>query len=79
MGEGKRSAVNGGSNGTSKAEEAPIGIGGAVARPLLPHHRAYGSVHGGSAGKAKNRRSVGAGRACQRRQWAGLGRSSGRD
>jgi len=29
-----------------------IGIGGAVARPPLPHHRAYGSVHGGSAGSA---------------------------
>jgi len=26
-----------------------IGIGGRLAAPLLPHHRAYGSVHGGSA------------------------------
>jgi hypothetical protein len=25
-----------------------IGIGAAVARRPLPHHRAYGSVHGGS-------------------------------
>ena len=27
-----------------------IGIGGSLAAPPLPHHRAYGSVHGGSAG-----------------------------
>jgi hypothetical protein len=26
-----------------------IGIGGSLAAPHLPHHRAYGSVHGGSA------------------------------
>jgi PEP-utilising enzyme, PEP-binding domain len=26
-----------------------IGIGAAVARRPLPHHRAYGSVHGGSS------------------------------
>ena len=26
----------------------PIGIGGSLAAPPLPHHRAYGSVHGGS-------------------------------
>ena len=26
-----------------------IGIGGSLAAPPLPHHRAYGSVHGGSA------------------------------
>jgi hypothetical protein len=25
-----------------------IGIGGSFAAPSLPHHRAYGSVHGGS-------------------------------
>ena len=25
-----------------------IGIGGSLAAPPLPHHRAYGSVHGGS-------------------------------
>src|ERR1700682_4236869 len=25
-----------------------IGIGGSLAAPALPHHRAYGSVHGGS-------------------------------
>ena len=29
--------------------EAYIGIGGSLAAPPLPHHRAYGSVHGGSA------------------------------
>ena len=28
---------------------AAIGIGAAVARRPLPHHRAYGSVHGGSS------------------------------
>ena len=27
---------------------AQIGIGGRLAAPPLPHHRAYGSVHGGS-------------------------------
>src|SRR5271157_3197728 len=27
-----------------------IGIGAAVTRRPLPHHRAYGSVHGGSSG-----------------------------
>jgi hypothetical protein len=27
---------------------AAIGIGGSLAAPPLPHHRAYGSVHGGS-------------------------------
>jgi hypothetical protein len=26
----------------------PIGIGGAVARSPLPHHRTYGAVYGGS-------------------------------
>jgi hypothetical protein len=25
-------------------------VGGRVAPPVLPHHRAYGSVHGGSRG-----------------------------
>ncbi len=29
-----------------------IGIGGSLAAPPLPHHRAYGSVHGGSVGYA---------------------------
>jgi predicted transposase YdaD len=28
--------------------EAESGIGGSLAAPPLPHHRAYGSVHGGS-------------------------------
>jgi hypothetical protein len=27
-----------------------IGIGGGLAAAPLPHHRAYGSVHGGSVG-----------------------------
>ena len=30
------------------AEREAIGIGGSLAAPPLPHHRAYGSVHGGS-------------------------------
>jgi len=30
-------------------EAGLIGIGAAVARGPLPHHRAYGSVHGGSS------------------------------
>jgi hypothetical protein len=30
--------------------EITIGIGGSLAAPALPHHRAYGSVPGGSAG-----------------------------
>src|ERR1035438_1164938 len=29
-------------------DKATIGIGAAVTRRPLPHHRAYGSVHGGS-------------------------------
>ena len=29
-------------------ENTVIGIGAAVSRRPLPHHRAYGSVHGGS-------------------------------
>jgi hypothetical protein len=32
-----------------KVRFAPlIGIGGSLSAPPLPHHRAYGSVHGGS-------------------------------
>jgi hypothetical protein len=27
----------------------PIGIGGSLTTPPLPHHRTYGSVYGGSA------------------------------
>jgi Nucleotidyl transferase AbiEii toxin, Type IV TA system len=34
-----------------------IGIGGSLAAPPLPHHRAYGSVHGGSRGCANTRRT----------------------
>jgi hypothetical protein len=33
-----------------------IGIGEAVTRRPLPHHRAYGSVHGGSIGYASSPR-----------------------
>jgi hypothetical protein len=33
-----------------------IGIGAAVTHRPLPHHRAYGSVHGGSIGYASNPR-----------------------
>jgi hypothetical protein len=39
----------------SIGEVAPlIGIGGRLAAPPLPHHRAYGSVHGGSIGLSFN-------------------------
>jgi hypothetical protein len=34
-----------------------IGIGGSLAAPPLPHHRAYGSVHGGSRSCANTRRT----------------------
>ena len=40
-----------------------IGIGEAVARLPLPHHRAYGSVHGGSIGYASSLRLVKEGQA----------------
>ena len=36
-----------------------IGIGGRLATPPLPHHRAYGSVHGGSRSCANTIESVG--------------------
>src|SRR5580704_11945577 len=35
-----------------------IGIGAAVTCRPLPHHRAYGSVHGGSRGYASSSRTV---------------------
>ena len=41
-----------------------IGIGGNLAAPPLPHHRAYGSVHGGStdlSGCTGSRRAFGSG------------------
>jgi CheY-like chemotaxis protein len=38
-----------GMNGGVVAREMKIGIGAAVTRRPLPHHRAYGSVHGGSS------------------------------
>jgi hypothetical protein len=31
-----------------RGQKGLIGIGGSLAAPPLPHHRAYGSVHGGS-------------------------------
>jgi hypothetical protein len=40
------------------AEEPLIGIGAAVARRPLPHHRAYGSVHGGSIGYVNSPRTM---------------------
>ena len=40
-----------------------IGIGEAVARLPLPHHRAYGSVHGGSIGYASSLRLMKEGQA----------------
>jgi hypothetical protein len=38
-----------GTNPANFLEARLIGIGAAVARGPLPHHRAYGSVHGGSS------------------------------
>ncbi len=35
---------------TAPLAKGRIGIGGSLTAPPLPHHRAYGSVHGGSAG-----------------------------
>jgi hypothetical protein len=37
------------SKGTDAVGKSLIGIGAAVTRRPLPHHRAYGSVHGGSS------------------------------
>src|SRR5215471_4655363 len=42
---------------------AAIGIGGSLAAPPLPHHRAYGSVHGGSRSCANTIETRMAGRA----------------
>ena len=38
--------------GYAVAQALMIGIGGRIAPPLLPHHRTYGSVYGGSIGYA---------------------------
>ena len=46
-----------------KHEVAAIGIGGSLAAPPLPHHRAYGSVHGGSRSCANTIETRMAGRA----------------
>jgi hypothetical protein len=35
-----------------RAKSCGSGIGGAVARPPLPHHRICGSAYGGSVGLA---------------------------
>ena len=40
------------------ATNSVIGIGAAVARRPLPHHRAYGSVHGGSIGYVNTPRTM---------------------
>ena len=40
--------VEGPRNNSWAAACGKIGIGGSLAAPPLPHHRAYGSVHGGS-------------------------------
>src|SRR6266852_6030531 len=42
-----------------------IGIGAAVTRRPLPHHRAYGSVHGGSISYANTRRPMMEGQATE--------------
>ena len=41
-------ATNSARCATNSARCATIGIGGSLTTPPLPHHRAYGSVHGGS-------------------------------
>src|ERR1700674_1507194 len=45
-----------GSSSDWSTEARLIGIGAAVTHRPLPHHRAYGSVHGGSIGYASNPR-----------------------
>ena len=45
-------------NALSATQARLIGIGAAVAHRPLPHHRAYGSVHGGSSGYANAPRST---------------------
>ncbi len=42
----------------AEAAKRVIGIGAAVARRPLPHHRAYGSVHGGSIGYVSTPRTT---------------------
>ena len=49
-----------------------IGIGAAVACRPLPHHRAYGSVHGGSRSYALTRRRMREGQAIGSRHWKAL-------
>ena len=46
----------------------PIGIGGSLTAPPLPHHRTYGSVYGGSNGDATSGSGVAAGRARRSRR-----------
>src|SRR5580693_658457 len=46
-----------------------IGIGAAVTCRPLPHHRANGSVHGGSRGYASSSRTVKEGRASGSMHW----------
>jgi NAD(P)H-dependent FMN reductase len=46
-----------------------IGIGAAVTRRPLPHHRAYGSVHGDSSGYANTSRTTKEGRATGSTRW----------
>ena len=48
-----------------------IGIGAAVTRRPLPHHRAYGSVHGDSSGCASRPQSVREGQASGSTHWRG--------
>jgi len=43
---------------TGKLKNRMIGIGAAVARRPLPHHRAYGSAHGGSSGYTSSPRPM---------------------
>src|SRR6201996_8220223 len=48
---------------------ALIGIGAAVTHRPLPHHRAYGSVHGGSRSYAVTRQGMRGDQAIRSRHW----------
>jgi hypothetical protein len=49
-----------------------IGIGAVVTHRPLPHHRAYGSVHGGSSGYAVTLRPMMEDQAIGSRHWRAL-------
>ena len=47
-------------------------VGGRVASPVLPHHRAYGTVHGGSRGPLPNPELIAKGPEAPRRSTASI-------